>query len=591
MRTNIRFASVLSLALLAPTLAACGGTPNTADSTSSTTAATAATSGDTTAAATAAPAQSQATAAAGDSTGSTGGDNILRIHQLTYPDIFDPQKSSVSNEIALLQLNYEGLTKLDSKLNAVPAAAESWTFNDAGDEMTFKLRANLKYSDGSPLTSKNFAYAIERTCDPNTAGEYQAILFEIVGCQEFATAVVTDTAALDAGRQKLLTEGVQTPDDQTLVLKLTNPAPYYPYVAGLWVMYPAKKELIEQGGETWWQQAQYQLGNGPYQITRIEQDQLVEFKANANYWEGKPKVDGMEFIYQKETAVALEAYRTGQFDIMQPDPQQLAAIKSDPELSKQLLTYASGSTFGMGFNLTQAPFDDPKVRQAFSMAFDRKTYCEVVRNGDCVPALSWIPPGIPGAIETTKWDFNPDAAKQAIAESKYASNMPEIKLTYSSDDSANQARAEWVAGQFRDILGITLVLEPLEGKVINAARKDPKTYPQWLLSSNNWYQDYPDPQNWLSVFWRCDAFAARISYCSQKLDELTKQADVELNAEKRIKLYQEAGQILVDELPSPFLFNQANIFLVKPNITGYTTTASDSEWPGERGSIMTISKS
>src|SRR3954447_12959591 len=111
---------------------------------------------------------------------------VLRVHHPTYPDVVDPQKSSYTNEIDILALAYEGLTRLDTNQQTVPAAAESWEYNDDATQITFHLRDGLKYSDGSPLTAENFRYAVERTCDPNTAGEYQSILFEIVGCADFA---------------------------------------------------------------------------------------------------------------------------------------------------------------------------------------------------------------------------------------------------------------------------------------------------------------------------------------------------------------------------------------------------------------------
>src|ERR671920_1698945 len=112
--------------------------------------------------------------------------NVLRVHHLSYPDVVDPQKSSTTPEIDILQLVYEGLTRLDTNQETVPAAAESWEYNEDATQITFKLRPDLKYSDGSPLTAENFRYAVERTCDPETAGEYQSILFEIVGCAELA---------------------------------------------------------------------------------------------------------------------------------------------------------------------------------------------------------------------------------------------------------------------------------------------------------------------------------------------------------------------------------------------------------------------
>jgi oligopeptide transport system substrate-binding protein len=324
-------------------------------------------------------------------------------------------------------------------------------------------------------------------------------------------------------------------------------------------------------------------------MTRYEEGQLVEFKANENYWEGKPKLDGVELIYQKDTAVALEAYKAGQLDIVQPDPSQLDAINADATLSKEFVKYPGANTYGWGFNLTKEPFTDHKVVEAFGYAFDSKTYCEAIRK-DCIPTTSWVPEDVAGGIKTDKYAFDPEKAKQVLAESKYGSadKLPEIKVSYNADDPATQPRMEWVAGQYRDILGINLVLDPLEGKTLTAMRKDPKTYPQACAFCNNWFQDYPDPQNWLSVYWTCDGFAKRVSYCNKKLDEILAQADVELDPAKRTKLYEQASEELMNNIPGPFLYHVANQFLVKPYVKGYKPTSADSEWPGQWGSELTI---
>lgn len=527
---------------------------------------------------------------------------VLRIHQIAYPDIADPQKSSFTSEIEILSLNYEGLTKLDENLNTVPAAAESWEFNEDGTVLTFHLRQGLKYSDGSPLTAENYRYAIERTCDPNTAGQYQAILFEIKGCADFAgsltapevgegtPAAEVDPAAYETTKAAL---GAKVIDDNTLELTLTNPAPYYPTIASLWVFYPAKKELIEQGGEDWWKDPTKQIGNGVFQLTELAEEQQATFVANENYWGGRAKLDGIEIVYQGESAVALEAYRAGDLDIMQVDPQQIPEIQADTALASQLVSYPTASSYGLGFNLTLEPFTDLKVRQAFSMAFDRDTYCTVIRNGDCSPTLSWIPTGLPGSIESDKYGFDPEAAKAALAESSYggAESLPEIKLYYNSDDAANTARAEWIAGQYRDILGVTITLEPTEGTALSALRKESSTFPQLLLT-NNWIQDYPDPQNWLSVYFKCEAvFAQRFGYCNPEFDKLVTEADQSFDQAKRLELYQQAGQILVEDIPMAFLYNLSNVVLVNPSVTGYKATAVDAEWPGQFGSLLTVDKS
>ena len=530
---------------------------------------------------------------------SQDGGKILRVHNLTDPDIVDPQQSSFSNEIEILAMNYEGLTRLDQNSQTVPAAAESWEFDETGTVLTFTLREGLTYSDGSPLTAERFRYAVQRNCDPNVAGQYQSILFEIVGCADFAgsltppeagegtPAAAVDPAAYDTALANL---GVRAIDDRTLELTLVAPAPYFPTVAGLWVFFPAKQELIEQGGDEWWKDPALQLGNGPFQMSQWEDEQLVGLVANENYWAGRPLLDGIEIVYQGESAVALEAYRAGDLHIMQVDSQQIPEIQADPELSGQYLAYPVAWTSNLNFNLTMEPFTDIKVRQAFSQAFDRETYCTVVRNGDCSPTLSWIPPGLPGSIETDLFGFDPEAAVAALAESSYGGpeGLPEIRMYYNSDDTANTARAEWVAGQYRDILGVEIILEPTEGTALVELRKESTTFPQMLLVGG-WIQDYADPQNWLSVYWKCDAtFALRFAYCNEEFDALVTQADQSFDQDERMALYQQAGQILVDDIPGPFLYNVSNTVLISPNVTGYTATAGDSEFPGQFSSLLTL---
>ncbi len=530
-------------------------------------------------------------------TAAQDGGKVLRVMQEVYPDVVDPQKSSYGIEIAVLALPYEGLTQLDSNLETVPAAAESWEYNDDATQITFHLRPDLKYSDGSPLTAENFRYAVERTCDPVTAGEYQSILFEIVGCAEFA-GLTSD----EAGEAREYTPeeyeearsavGARALDDRTLQIDLTNPAPYYHTIAYTWVFYPVKKEIVDADPDNWWKTAENHIGNGPFRVTGIDENQRWTFEANENYWQGRPKLDGIEYVYIDDAAVALEAYRAGDLDITRIRTPQIPEVTTDPELSEQLVSYPLAATFTLAMNLTQEPFTDRKVREAFSYAIDRETLCAEVRSGSCSPTLSWIPEGVGGAIETDKYGFDPEAAVQALAESSYGGpeGLPEITLNVDADISGRVQEAEWIAGEIRDILGVELAIEPVDGTTLIALRKDVTTYPQ-LLYFGGWYQDYPDPQNWLSVYWPCDAdFAQRLGYCNEELDALTEQGDTTVDPEERITFYEQASEILVEDVPGPFLFNERVNFVVSPNVTGLTPNSNDTQWPGNLSSLMTLDK-
>ena len=221
----------------------------------------------------------------------------------------------------------------------------------------------------------------------NTAGE--------------GTPVAIDDAAYEAAKKAL---GVRVIDDQTIEFDLLAPAPYFPTVAGLWVLFPAKQELIEAGGTDWWKDPTKQIGNGPFQITEMDEGQLVSFEPNANYWGGTPKLNKIEYVYINDSDTALEAYKAGDLDILNPDPAQLPAIQSDPDLADQYVVYASANTWYLNLNLTQKPFDDLKVRQAFAYAFDRETYCNDIQQGTCVATYSL------GAGRRA-W-FNPDRCLQ-----------------------------------------------------------------------------------------------------------------------------------------------------------------------------------
>ncbi|MDP9366596.1 MAG: peptide ABC transporter substrate-binding protein [Chloroflexota bacterium] len=528
------------------------------------------------------------------------GGKVLRVHHPTYPDVFDPQRSSFTNEIDILAAAYEGLTRLDTEQQTVPAAAERWEYNEDATELTFFLREGLQFSDGSPLTAENFRYAIQRNCDPNTAGEYQSITFEIVGCQELAELAPEDVSATPGATPEAIDQaayeeaianlGAEAVDERTLRLSLTNSAPYFHTIAYTWVFYPVKQEIAEADPTNWWQSAENHVGNGPFTITEIDEDQRISFEANENYWQGRPTLDGMQFIYIDDAAVALESYRAGDLDIVQLEPPQIPEVEGDPELSEAFLTYPTASTYNLAMNLDREPFNDRLVRQAFSQAFDRETYCAEIRSGDCTPTLTWIPEGIPGHIDFQEYGFDVEAAQQALAESSYGSAdaLPEISLYVNSDLSGYQERAEFVAEQYRENLGVEITIEPVDGTTLIDLRKDSTTHPQLLLVGG-WIQDYPDPQNWLSVFWTCDAtFAERVGYCNEEFDRLVEQGDTTVDPEARLGFYEEAGRVVAEDIPGPFLYHQNGTFVVRPTVSGITPTASEVEWPGSLSSLMTI---
>jgi len=301
---------------------------------------------------------------------------------------------------------------------------------------------------------------------------------------------------------------------------------------------------------------------------------------NANYWGTVPQVS-VDFAYITDSAVAFEAYKNDEFDIIGLAAEDLEVVQADPVLSLDANIYAGSCTFAVMFHQLKEPFTDPKVREAFAYALDRDAWVQDVLRGLGAPTLTWIPPGFPGYdAEESRWGFDPEAAKQAIADSSYGSveNLPPITLTF-SDTPRNRTRNEWLAAKFAEVLGVEAKLDPVESTTYTALTKDINTAPQMFILG--WCADYPDPQNWLSVYWKTGAFGDRIGYANPDLDALLNSADTELDPAKRAELYAQGQQLLTDGAPVAFMWNNVNAYMVKPWVTGLVKTPQDSGWPGD----------
>jgi oligopeptide transport system substrate-binding protein len=520
---------------------------------------------------------------------------LLRVNLGTFPDMLDPQKSSFVNEIAFLKMVYEGLTRLDNDLNTVEGAASSWEYNDDATVLTFTLRDGLTYSDGSPLNAARFEYSFRRNINPATAGEYAAITDDILGAAEWrgcTEGCEDEQAAAEESVKASHADGAECTgyDDaacNTLTITLKQPAPYFHTVASLWVGFPAKQEMIEAGGDTWWLDAANHIGNGPFAVTELEQGVKAAFEPNANYWRAVPAYS-LEYQYITDSAVAFEAYKAGELDITPLAAEDLATVKADPTLNAEAMIYPGSCTFAVMYHQLKAPFDDPAVRQAFSYALDREGWVNDVLQGLGSPTLTWIPPGFPGYQEgETRYGFDPAKAVQTLTDAGYTvengqltkdGQAIEITQTF-SDTPRNRTRNEWLVAKYKEVLGIDIPLNPVESTTYTNLTKDVETSPQMFILG--WCADYPDPQNWLSVYWKTGAFGERIGFTNPEMDEIMNQADAELDDAKRAELYAQAQDMLVEGGYVAFMWNNVNTYLVKPWVKGLVTTSMDSGWAGD----------
>ncbi|MBI4675040.1 MAG: peptide ABC transporter substrate-binding protein [Chloroflexi bacterium] len=517
--------------------------------------------------------------------------------------MLDPQKASFANEVDVLQFLYDGLLKLDHQGNIQPGGADRWGVSPDGTQITFHIRDGLKRSEGTPILAEDYAYALRRAVDPRVKGkQYTAILYDIKGARDLDQLATQDPATLtDAQVEELFKNyGVTVPSPQVLVVTLDKPAAYWLYIATMWLTYPVDQHAVTSDPDTWWTKPENHVGNGPFVVSTISEGNKITYAANPLYWQGKPKLDRIETYYNPDNQVTLQAYQKGELDInANLAPEQVGQVERDAQLKNDLLRYPAAVTRAIAFNNSRRPFDDKNVRIAFSQAFDREGFVRDVLQGIGKPYTRWIPPGVPGAQPNQPGvpGTDPVAAVKTLVDNGYAAvdstpdnpkvdckKLGEMKLTYPSTP-INHARSQFIAGNFVRVFGCPVTLDPIEATVFSALTKDVKTNPQ--ISRQGWAQDFPHPQNWLSTYWVCGSFSRNYGYCNLKLDEILAQADATTNFEEAIKLYQQAEELMLSDVPAAFSNYDEYIYLARPYVLGPRDypSSGDAAWPGQYGPV------
>jgi len=489
----------------------------------------------------------------------------------TEPDSIDPQKASFVSEINAIMKVFSNLLTFDKNGNLVPEMAATLPeYSTDGKTVTVRIKQGLKYSDGAPLNAQNFKFGWLRHLDPRTASEYAFTGYVIAGAEAYNTSTATDEATLNSLASRV---GVAAPDDSTIVFTLKEPAVYFSSILATWNGLPTREDMIKQGGANWTEPETY-IGNGPFKLTIWEHQVRMVFEANPNYWRGAPKLQRIEEIVYNDPTVAFTAYRNDELDTVGVGSGEIDVVRSDPQLRAQFTQEPGTCTFYLGFNTQLAPMNNPALRQAIAMAFDRQTWVNDVLRGLGLPAEQFLPPGFPGYYPDLRtYKYDPAAAKAKLTEAGIdPAALGEINYAYSSSPR-NQLRAEWIQNQLQTTLGLKIKLDPIESKAYSAMLKRQDTTQQMFLLG--WCQDYPDPQNWYSTVFHSSATVSHTGWKNAQFDQLTSQADGEQNAARRDQLYKQAAQILIDDAPVVFIYNNVSTFLVKPWVKGWTTTPID----------------
>lgn len=504
--------------------------------------------------------QTQNSAQSQSSSAPTG--NVLRLPGGSGgggdPPTLDPALTSDVESATYIVEIFSGLVSFNKDLKIVPELAEKWDISNDGKTYTFTLRKDAKFHDGRPVTAQDVKYSLERAADPQTRSTVAPLyLSDIVGFTEKYT-----------GQAKEIT-GIKVIDNSTIQIDIKRPITYFLAELAHPTSYVVDKFNVESGEQPWYLKPN---GTGPYKLVQWDQGQTIVLEKNPDYYgDVKPAIDRVEYVLGGGSAMT--KYENGDLDAARVSIADIERVsdKSNP-LNKELVVEPQLSTSFIVFNTRKPPFDDPKVRLAFAKSIDSSKIAQVVYKDMVQPATGILPQAFPGFNENLQGvKYDPDGAKKLLAESKYASGLPDIVWNTVGGGGAAGSDTQAIAEMLKENLGANISIEQTDWATylsqINGTNID------FQMFDIGWSADYVDPNNFLGLL-----FSSKIDgqpnpqnwsgYSNPDVDKLLADAGVEQNLEKRIGLYQQAEEkILADAPVLPMTYGR-DYWVTKPYVKG-----------------------
>lgn len=484
---------------------------------------------------------------------SSAGEGTLRLFG-GAPSTLDPALITDAIDAEYVVQIFSGLVTLDAELEVVPDLAERWELSPDGRTYTFFLRQDARFHDGRAVTAGDFKFSLERACAPRTgstvAGTY---LGDIVGASEVL-----------AGRAEQIS-GIQVLDDHTLRITIDAPKAYFLAKLTYSTAFVVDQQNTQQSN--WLQQPN---GSGPFKLKELTAERIV-LQRNDYYYRDQPQLAEVTFLLSDGSPMTM--YENGELDIvLEVGPADAERVR-DPAnaLHAELTMVPKLDIQYLGFDVTQPPFDDVRVRQAFVLAIDREKITNVVWKGMKAPAQGIVPPGLPGyEREGSLLRFDPQRARQLIAESTYkdVAGLPSITLSISGYGSEMPPTVEAIVAMLRENLGVEVAVE----QSLGILGGQPQMY------SSGWIADYPDPEDFLDILFHSQSDLNHMHYSNAQVDRLLEQARVETDAARRMQLYAEAEEMIVADAPWVPLWHSVDYVLTKPYVKGAVYAAAIFPW-------------
>lgn len=491
----------------------------------------------------------------------------------------DPNRMSWMQDIRIGYALWEGLYTLDPRtLEAVPGCADPIDLSPDKTVYTFHIRPAAKWTNGDDLRAQDFVFAWRRMLEE--PGDYTYLLHYIRGAEAYEAAFAKDPKAADFDPVE-----IKALDVKTLRVKLKHPVAFFPDVCA----FPPAFPLHEKSMERFLDKAGYEktgkrsydkeftrppalVTNGAYQLTSWQFKRRLRFEANPYYWDRASLKNGVvEVVSADDPLWGFSLYESGGVDWMSEVTGEIAA-ELRAKNRADLHAFPAFGTYFYSFNCRQKlndgspnPFGDVRVRKAFSMALDKKVIVDTITRMGEPPSDNYIPPGAFPKYNSPKGlGADVDKARALLAEAGYpgGKGFPAIALLF-NNEAQHGPIAQNVRRQWLDKLGVDVRLEGIEIKQF----RDRLHNKDYAVARASWYGDYNDPSTFTDKY-KPDSGNNDSDWINPKYAELCAAADVEADPTKRLRYFEQAEALLLEEAPILPLYTYVSTYAFRENVTG-----------------------
>lgn len=503
-------------------------------------------------------------AACSSKSGSKNDQQVLNWSEATELSSIDPSKATDSESFDMLGNSMEGLYRLGKNSKVEPGIARSTKISKNKLHYTFTLRKGAKWSNGDEVTAKDFVYSWKRTVDPKTGSSYSYLFDGVANANDIIN-----------GKKAPTTLGIKADGKYKLSVTLDKQVPYFKLLMGFPVFFPQNEKAVKKYGSNYGTESKYMVYNGPFVMKNWTGSNLSwKFKKNNDYWDKKNvKLSGINFKVNKSPSTAYNLYQSGKSDMSQLSTEQARQLNKKPGFTVE----KSGQMTYLEFNQKQAAFKNTKIRQALSLAINRKQLA-----GKIMGEGTEIPTGIVpnGLAKNNGTDFSKEAKtddlrySESEAKRLFNEGLAEIgqsKLRFTllgADTDQSKDVTAYIQSQLEQHLGSDKIRVDVSNVPLKT-RLSRSRAGNFDVVAANWVADYTDPISFMELFTTGNEYNDG-SWSNSQYDELIKAAKTTdaADPDKRWNDMVKASKILSKDMGVSPLYQQNSPEMIRPKVKG-----------------------